>query len=258
MKGGNVVARTVHFEPAANLHEGANRTLTKQLESVVSTSIARMPPLWARTTFMMCDIQERFRSLIFHFDDVVHTAQTLCKAAAILKRPVITTEQYPKAFGHTVPELQSLLVPAVRPLGRPLVYTKMSFSMLTGKDCPVADEFHTQSEAEFLEDAAEARPTKRLQHVVLFGIEAHVCLQQTALELISRGVQVTVPVEGVSSQRAGDRKVALALLAARGVSVTTTESLLLTLCETAQHPNFKELSKLLIAHNARPTHAEMY
>ena len=75
------------------------------------------------------------------------------------------------------------------------------------------------------------------------------CVQQTALELLRRGKQVLVAADVVSSQRRGDRERALTLMLAAGASVSTLESIVMQLLETANHSHFKEVSKLLIAHN---------
>jgi nicotinamidase-related amidase len=93
--------------------------------------------------------------------------------------------------------------------------------------------------------------SQKMDTVVLFGIETHVCIQQTALDLIKDNYKVVLPVDGVSSQRPGDREVALALLRSAGATLTTTESLLYSLIGTADHPSFKDLAKLVQAHNAK-------
>ncbi len=80
-------------------------------------------------------------------------------------------------------------------------------------------------------------------------MQAHVCVQQTCLDLLEAGKNVSVVVDGVSSQRRGDRAVALALLARAGASLTTTESIMLALCGTAAHPKFRDISWLLKERN---------
>jgi hypothetical protein len=85
-----------------------------------------------------------------------------------------------------------------------------------------------------------------------------VCVQQTALDLLSQGKSVYVVVDGVSSQRSGDRMVALQLLNTAGAALTTTESLMLGLVGGADHPRFKDLSKLLIEHNKAPTELDTF
>lgn len=193
--------------------------------------VVRRLPVPDRSVFLLCDIQERFRTLIHRFPTVVHSAKTLTQAARILDIPVVATEQYPKAFKATVEELQPYLVPNAGDAGA-AVFEKMKFSML--------------------EDKVQAHLTQvrpQLDSAILYGIETHVCVQQTALELLDQGKDVYVVVDGVSSQRPGDRTIALQLLSSAGAVLTTTESLLFGLMGTARHPRFKEVSKLLVEHN---------
>lgn len=200
----------------------------------MSSPLLRVP---LRPVFLLCDVQERFRPLIHRFPAVVHGAGTLLKVAAALGRPAVATEQYPKALGPTCAELQPLLA-APRVGG--VAFAKMSFGMMT----PEVDA-HLAARCAAAADAAAGD----YDCAVLFGIEAHVCIQQTALELLRRGKQVLIAADATSSQRVGDRAQALSLLLAAGASVSTVESIVMTLIQTADHPNFKELSKLLAAHN---------
>lgn len=169
--------------------------------------------------FLLCDIQEVFRGKIWEYPSVIHASCTIARAAQVLQAPMMTTEQYPKAFGHTVEELNSFTAS---------VFSKTQFSMIT-------DEVKLK-----LPDGDAA---------ILFGIEAHVCVQQTTLDLLRDGRRVYLPVDAISSQRAGDRAVALHQLSQAGAILTTTESLLFTLLGSASHPKFKEISKIVIEHN---------
>ena len=84
--------------------------------------------------------------------------------------------------------------------------------------------------------------------VILCGIETHVCIQQTAFDLLARGLNVIIPVEAVSSQRVEDRNASLRLLLARGATITTVESAVMTMLETADHPSFRQVMKVMLAH----------
>lgn len=185
----------------------------------------------ARTVFFLCDVQERFRSLVYRFPTLLHTAGTLVKTAHALNAPICVTEQYPAAFGKTVPCLLELLQ---RPGGAPPtpVFSKKLFSMLT---------------PDVTAHLAAVAPT--YDTAVLFGLEAHVCVQQTALELLHAGKRVYVVADGVSSQRAGDRTIALLQLSSAGALVTTTESLMYALIGGADHPAFKDVSRVLMEHH---------
>ena len=170
---------------------------------------------------LVCDIQEKFRPLIWRFPTVLKSARALLAGARALDVPILTTEQNPARLGATVSELQPLIDPS-------RTFGKTSFSMLT------------------TEVAAAMPPHAR--HAVLCGIEAHVCIKQTALDLLAHNVTVHLVVDGVSSQRAGDRAVALSALQALGVRLTTTESILFELLGDAKHAAFKDVQKIAIAH----------
>ena len=88
--------------------------------------------------------------------------------------------------------------------------------------------------------------------VILCGIEAHVCVQQTALDLLAQGKRCWVVVDGVSSQRAGDRAVALQLMRDAGAYLTTTESLVFGLLGSAAEPDFKAVQKVVMENYIKP------
>ena len=199
--------------------------------AAASSPLLRSP---LRPVFLLCDVQERFRPLILRYPAVLHGAGFMLRLAAALERPVAATEQYPKALGASCAELQPLLAGAGA-APRVAVFPKMLFSMLTPE---VDAHLAARCGAEGFDSA------------VLFGIEAHVCIQQTALELLRRGKQVLIAADATSSQRAGDRSAALQLLLAAGATVSTVESIAMSLIGGADHPKFKEVSKLLVAHNA--------
>eukprot|EP01116_Phalansterium_solitarium_P000425 TRINITY_DN1027_c0_g1_i3.p1 TRINITY_DN1027_c0_g1~~TRINITY_DN1027_c0_g1_i3.p1 ORF type:complete len:203 (+),score=21.84 TRINITY_DN1027_c0_g1_i3:465-1073(+) len=178
------------------------------------------------TTLLVCDIQERFRPLIQNFPAVVHSSKTLISCAKELQIPIIATEQYSKGLGTTVPELD------IRAQTNH-VFEKKQFSMLTPE---VRDVLF-----------GSGRTPKS---VVLVGIEAHVCVQQTALDLREHGIDVHIVADGVSSQRLSDRIMAIERMRQSGVFVTTTESAVFELMRSADHSSFKTLSMLF--HNWPP------
>ena len=176
--------------------------------------------------------QERFRDLIVGFPSVVSTAKTLAATAAALSIPLVVTEQYPKVFKPTVHELGPWLRSEQNPNGAP-VFAKLKFSMMVPEV-----RAHVASVREH-----------GVTDYILFGIEAHVCVQHTALDLLREGANVHIVVDGVSSQRRGDRAVALRLLQSSGAILTTTESIIFSLLGSAEHPAFKAVQPIVIAHN---------
>jgi nicotinamidase-related amidase len=195
--------------------------------------VALARPTPANTVLLLCDIQEKFRPLIWKFPAVVASAQALTRACASLGVRAVTTEQNPARLGGTVAELRALL-PATAP-----VFGKTKFSMLTAEvDAALAGGG----------GGGGSGGGAPVEHVVLCGIESHVCVFQTAMELLQRRVQVHVVVDGVSSQRRGDRAVALSSLAAAGAALTTTEAIIFQLLGDAAHPSFKEVQKGVMEH----------
>merc|ERR1711920_886896 len=173
---------------------------------------------------MVCDVQEKFRSVIHGFDSMVTSIDTLMSGCGVLDVPIIVSEQYPKGLGKTVPEL---IKTAEAHQARFIEKTK--FSMLI----PEVKELLTEKVS-----------GDRL-HVFLCGLETHVCVFQTALDLLENGVDVHLVVDAISSQREADRAVALSTLGNMGCTVTTVESILFEILGDAKHEKFKEVSGMI-------------
>lgn len=189
-----------------------------------SNSLGRLES--SETAVFICDVQERFRPVIALYPAVIDTSRRMIKAANALSMPIIVTEQYPKALGNTVAELSEHLPPDT-----PIV-PKTNFSMI------VPD----------VVAALEARPS--VKKILMLGIETHVCVFQTTLDLIEKGYEVHVVCDGVSSQRLEDRGVALTRMAQSGAFMTTSEMVLFQMMKNTAHPAFKTISGL--AKEARP------
>eukprot|EP00922_Rhytidocystis_sp_ex-Travisia-forbesii_P041497 GHVS01061981.1.p1 GENE.GHVS01061981.1~~GHVS01061981.1.p1 ORF type:complete len:237 (+),score=17.82 GHVS01061981.1:168-878(+) len=171
-----------------------------------------------QSLFFCCDIQERFRTLILRMPHVVHTAHAMTQASRILDIPVVVTEQNPRALLPTVSELD---------ISNAFKVDKTHFSMMV----PQVVDF--------------IRKVPSRQSVVLFGIEAHVCIQQTTLDLLEDGYSVHLVCDGISSQRSLDRSTALLRLQQAGAHLTTSESVLFELMRDSTHPQFKAISALM-------------
>ncbi len=145
----------------------------------------------------------------------------LIRAAAILNMPVLVSEQYPRGLGHTVGEIRGeLSQPA-------FISEKLSFSALA------CDEFRRRLEA-----------TGR-GNVLLAGVEAHVCVLQTAWELQRQGFGVGVAADAVCSRAPLNAELALRQMRAEGMSVLGAEAWLFAFVGSAEHPRFKDISALL-------------
>ena len=174
-----------------------------------SLSVGKLVP--KSTAFFLCDIQERFRPLIHNSETIISTAQYLTSTASALSIPVIATQQYTKVFGPTVPECFANGQDGVDELiAKGIIFEKKKFSMMTD---------------EVMECIDQKEEFKGRDSIVLFGIEAHVCVQQTCLDLLEMGKEVHVVCDGVSSQQPFDREIALKRMANAGAFLTTAQSL---------------------------------
>mmetsp|Transcript_41596 Transcript_41596/g.61006 ORF Transcript_41596/g.61006 Transcript_41596/m.61006 type:complete len:209 (-) Transcript_41596:488-1114(-) len=180
------------------------------------------------TAMLLCDIQDKFIPHIHNRDTVVQTAKLLTSVSNELSIPLVATEQYPRAFGHTVTDCFT-----DGQVGETPVFEKKLFSMMT-------PEVHTHLES----------LDEKISSFILFGVEAHVCVQQTALDLLEAGHDVHVVVDGVSSMKLLDRDIALQRMSSAGAYLTTAQSAVFMLLKSADHPNFKAVSKLVKDHAA--------
>jgi nicotinamidase-related amidase len=167
---------------------------------------------------LVVDLQERLLAAMPHAALVTANAARLAQAARELDVLALATEQNPQRLGPTVAALAGL-VPA--PLG------KMTFSACGAG--PLLEQLHGRA----------------VRHVTLAGVEAHVCVAQTALDLIDMGFAVQVAADAVASRYGHDWAFALRRLENAGAIVTTTEAVLFEWLETADAPAFKAISKLV-------------
>jgi nicotinamidase-related amidase len=176
--------------------------------------------LKARSSLLLVvDVQEALLPAMADPGRVTRGASILMRAAAILGVPVVVSEQYPKGLGHTVAGL-AVLAPD-------RVHEKLSFSCL-GDEALAASLLVPE------------RPA-----VVLCGIEAHVCVLQTALALKAHGAHPFVVADATASRRESDHALALSRLAAAGVGVGSVEMVVFEWMERAGTPDFKAISKLI-------------
>jgi nicotinamidase-related amidase len=181
----------------------------------------RHPDLLSRhsSRLLIVDMQAKILPRIHEGGARIQTCRRLIQGAKILGVPVFATEQYPQGLGETVPELAELLPP------RP---TKLKFSSFEALSWGMAGE---QADNRF--------------QIVVTGIEAHVCVLQSVLDLLTAGYGVFVPADAVSSRRASDAQIALSRMASAGATIVTSESVLFEWCEVAGTPEFKEISRLV-------------
>ena len=179
----------------------------------------------SKATLFVCDIQDKFRPLIYNMETVINRSALCISVCKELSVPMIVSQQYTKVFGPTVPELMSV-IPASVP-----VFDKTKFSMLTP-------------------ECSAAFTAMNRDQVLVVGIEAHVCVMQTVLDLLEMGKEVHVITDAVSSQRPHDRTVAMQRMQSSGAVLTTSEAALFDLLGDSGRPHFKASSALIKQHNA--------
>ncbi len=168
--------------------------------------------------FVMIDVQERFRPAIHDMDMVLRNCDILTRASELLDVKLLITEQYPEGLGKTMAEIYQP--------ENALRFEKTRFS--------ICDDDIRRS-------IFEIDPS----WIVLFGIEAHVCVMQSALDMIRYGMNVMVVSDAVSSRAPHSKDIALDRMRQNGCQIVTTEMLLFEIMEDASHPAFRKISKLI-------------
>jgi nicotinamidase-related amidase len=172
-----------------------------------------------QSRLVIVDVQEKLVPAIANYTSVVAGARFLAEGARLFGVPTHITEQYPQGLGPTVSELVEF---------GPVEPAKQLFSGVEALGWPPASEI-----------------TDNRHQIVLAGIEAHVCVLQTAFDLLAMGYSVFLPVDALGSRSMLDRETALGRLRDSGAVITTVEAVLFEWCETAAAPEFKSLSAML-------------
>lgn len=177
----------------------------------------------ARTALVLCDVQERLFPAMDadHREEVMRNIKVLAASARRLHVPILVTEQYPKGLGPTLQEVMDALGPGAEPI------EKVTFS------CSGVGTFRARLEA------ISAR------HVVLAGIEAHVSVLMSALDLLAEGYVVHVVADAVTSRTRANWRLAMNQLRQAGAVVTATETVLFQLLRQADTDEFRELARLI-------------
>ncbi|MGB2711681.1 MAG: hydrolase [Conexibacter sp.] len=170
-----------------------------------------------RAALVVVDVQEAFAKAVERFEEVVRQTAILARGAHVLGLPIVVTEQYPRGLGETVPDVREALGELPR-----LPKTVFSAAQAEGFDLHGRDQ------------------------VLVCGIETHVCVNQTAHDLLARGVEVHVAVDAVSSRTAANRELGLRKMEESGAILTSVETALFELLGAAGSDEFKTIQKLVI------------
>ncbi|MEP6848330.1 MAG: hydrolase [Acidobacteriota bacterium] len=175
----------------------------------------------SKTALVVIDMQEAFRSSIPDFAQIAGYISIAIRGCGVLGIPVIVTEQYPKGLGSTVEEVLFALPDDCKPI------EKTAFS---------------SCEASAFTDTLAALGT---QQVVLCGIETHVCVNQSAHDLLDSGFDVHLLTDCVGSRFEHDKVAGLAKMQKSGVVPSSAEMMLFELMRDAKHEKFKEIQQLV-------------
>lgn len=186
----------------------------------MDTKLSRSPELMSTsdTALLVVDVQDKLMRLIPHEMRIIWNIRRLIDGAKILGVPVAATEQYPQGLGGTVLELAGRLGP---------IPSKLHFS------CGACGEVFAEFEA------------AGIHKILVVGIEAHVCVQQTVLDLMAAGFRVYLAVDAIGARFDVDYQTALRRMETSGATLTTTEAALFEWCEVAGTPQFKQISALV-------------
>jgi len=172
-----------------------------------------------KTAFVLVDIQEKFIPVIYGIEELIKNSNLLIKSAQILKMPILVTEQYPKGLGKTSEKIK---------LSKDFkIFEKVAFSAFGCKN--------------FVKKINELE----LDTLIIFGIETHVCILQTALDLLNNNFEVHVVEDATSSRTLLNKRICIERMRQSGAFIVSTEMILFQLMKKADIIHFKEISELI-------------
>ena len=172
------------------------------------------------TQLVILDIQGKLSQIVYQSEEVLRNSTILIEGSKHLNLPIVWVEQMPDKLGATHPAIAELLS-CKTPV------KKSSFSAWDNT------EFQQQ-----LND-------NQCENVLLIGIETHICIYQTAVDLLANGYKVSVIADAVSSRTESNKQIGLTMLRDAGANLLSAEAALFALLRTAEHPKFKEIARLV-------------
>ena len=175
------------------------------------------------TAALFVDMQERLIPAVTDGEEIVRRNVTLLEGLKVMGVPMIVLRQYPKGLGDTAPELREAM-------GEHVPFDKLAYSAMG--DEAIRAEFARLKERD-------------IKNILVCGVESHVCVLQSCIDLVAEGFQVLMVADAVTSRNPYDKKIALRRAAGEGILLTTVESALFELCVVAGTEEFKAISKLV-------------
>ena len=193
---------------------------------------------------IVIDMQEKIVKAMHGKLELINTVEKLITGCRLLEIPLIFTQQYTKGLGETMPVLREVATTVVDSSVKNI--TTASENPIQTQE-PEKFTFVEKHSFSIVGEPDFVREMKRydVKDIIVCGIEAHVCVQQSVLDLLDEGYNVFVAVDGCSSRFEQDNDWAMARMEASGAVMTTTESILFELLGDAKNPGFKEISLLV-------------
>lgn len=173
-----------------------------------------------QTAMLLVDVQERLFGHIHHHELIEKHLLVLLQGLQHLAIPIVCNQQYTKGLGETISSVRDLL-------GKTTVYEKCTFSCYQNSD------------------VMEHLKSLHVKHMIVAGVESHVCVLQSVLDLLDAGFEVMLCTDAIGSRKEHDHAMALRRMEQEGAKLCTTESLLFELLQSSLHPQFKAISALV-------------
>ncbi len=177
-----------------------------------------------RAALVVVDVQEGFRKAIPDFERIARATATLIRGAEAIGIPIVVTEQYPKGLGETAAEVSEHLPDGTAPI------EKVVFSAAEAEGFDLSDR----------------------DQALVCGIETHVCVNQTVLDLLAEGKEVEVAEDAVGSRTEENRRIGLNKMERAGATLTSVETALFELLGRAGSDEFKAIQKLILEYAPNP------
>ena len=172
------------------------------------------------TQLVILDIQGKLSQIVYESEEVLRNSRILIEGCKLLELPIIWVEQMPDKLGATHPVIAEIL---------------------EGKTSVKKSSFSAWDNTDFQQQLND----NQCENVLLIGIETHICIYQTAVDLLANGYKVSVIADAVSSRTESNKQIGLTMLRDAGATLLSTEAALFALLRTAQHPKFKEIARLV-------------
>jgi len=169
---------------------------------------------------LIIDIQEKIIRPIFQKDSIIKNIKKLINAYQILEENIFVSEQNPLKLGGTIPEL----------------LPKAGFKKIEKMEFSLAN----------IQEFSKELKNKKITNLIVCGIETHICIQQTVLDCLQKGLEVILISDAMSSRNKIDHEIALNRMTQSGAILTTTESIIFELCKTSDRQEFKEIRNIIM------------